>query len=94
MRQNRVEEKILGSKGGNVAHLAMGNMQQSGGQQPSWNNGTFRRGWVPRGGLQQQRGAAPRLTGGKRGPGAIAVDRGQGGGDQRCFNCEGFGHIV
>jgi len=30
----------------------------------------------------------------KRGPGAMAVDRGQRGRDQRCFNCGGFGHIA
>jgi len=34
------------------------------------------------------------LTGRERGPGAMAVDRGQGGGDQRCFNCGGFGHMA
>ena len=32
MRQSRVEEKILESRGGNVARPAMGNAQQSGGQ--------------------------------------------------------------
>jgi len=93
MRQSRAEEKILGSRRGNAACPAMENMQQPGGQQPSWNNGTFRRGWVPRGGWQQRR-VAPRLTGGERGPGAMAVDRGQGGGDRRCFNCGGFGHMA
>jgi len=45
-----VEEKILGSKGGNAACPAMGNTQQPGGSLSSWNNRTFRRGWVPRGG--------------------------------------------
>ena len=49
MRQSRVEEKILGSKGGNVVHLVIGNTQQPGKQQPSWNNRTFRRDWVLRG---------------------------------------------
>ena len=93
MRQSRAEEKILESRGGNVARPAMGNVQQPGGQQPSWNNRTFRRGWVPRGSWQQ-RGAAPRLTGGERGLGAMVVDRRQGGGDQRCFNCGGFGHMA
>jgi len=78
MRQSRVEEKILGRRGGNAACPAIGNAQQTGGQQPSWNNGTFRKGWVPRGGWQNQRGAAPRLTGGERGLGAMAMDRGQG----------------
>ena len=24
----------------------------------------------------------------------MAVDRGQAGGDQRCFNCGGFGHMA
>ena len=43
MRQSRAEEKILGDRGGNAARPAMGNMQQPGGQRPSWNNGTFRR---------------------------------------------------
>jgi len=62
MRQSRAEEKILGSRGGNAACPAMGNVQQPEEQQPSWNNRTFRRGWVPRGGWQQQRRAAPRLT--------------------------------
>jgi len=94
MRQSRAEEKILGSRGGNVARPATGNAQQSGGQRPSWNNRTSRRGWIPRGGWQQQRGVAPRLTGGERGPGAMAGDRGQRGGDQRCFNCGGFGHMA
>jgi len=46
------------------------------------------------GGWQSQRGAAPRLTGGERGPGAMAMDRGQGVGDQKCFNCRGFGYMV
>jgi len=91
---SRAEEKILGNRGGNAVCPTMGNAQQPGGQRPSWNNGTFRRGWVPRGGWQQQRGAVSRLTGGERGPGAMAVDRGQGGGDQRCFNCGGFGHMA
>jgi len=31
MRQSRAEEKILGSRGGNVACPTMGNMQQPGG---------------------------------------------------------------
>jgi len=44
MRQSRAEEKILGSREGNIACPVMGNAQQTGGQQPSWNNGTFRRG--------------------------------------------------
>jgi len=94
MRQSRAEERILGSRGGNAAHPTVGNAQQPGGQRPSWNNGTFRKGWVPRGGWQQQRGFAPRLTGEEREPGAMVVDRGQGGRDQRCFNCRGFGHMV
>ena len=81
MRQSRAEERILGGKGGNTACPAMENTQQPGGQQPSWTNGTFRRGWVPRGGWQNQRGVMPRLTGGERGPGAMAVDRGRMGGD-------------
>jgi len=34
------------------------------------------------------------LTGGERGPGAMAIDRGQAEGDWRCFNCGDFGHIV
>jgi len=92
MRQSRAEEKMLASGGGNAVCPAMGNAQQPRGQRPSWNNGTFRRGWTPRGGWQ--RGMTPRLTGGERGPGAMAVDRGQGGGDQRCFNCGGFGHMA
>ena len=75
MRQSRAEERILGGKGGNAAHPAMGNAQEPGGQQPSWNNRTFRRGWVPRGGWQNQRGVMPRLTGGERGLGAMVVDR-------------------
>ena len=94
MRQSRAEEKMLGNRGGNAAHPAMGNAQQSGGQRPAWSGGTFRRGWAPRGGWQQQRGITPRLTGGERGPGAMAVDRGQEGGDRRCFNCGGFGHMA
>ena len=94
MRQSRAEERILGGKGGNTVHPAMGNVQQPGGQQPSWNNGTFRRGWVPRGGWQNQRGVMPRLTGGERGPKAMAVDRGKIGGDQKCFNCRGFRHMA
>jgi len=28
----------------------------------------------------------------EREPRAMTVDRGQAGGDQRCFNCGGFGH--
>jgi len=94
MRQSRAEKRILGGKGGNAARPAMGNAQQPRGQRPSWNNGTFRRSWVPRGGWQNQRGVMPRLTGGKRGPGAMAVDRGRMGGDRKCFNCGGFGHIA
>ena len=50
MRQSRAEEKILGSRGGNVVCPVIGNMQQPGEQQLSWNNRTFRRGWIPRGG--------------------------------------------
>jgi len=34
------------------------------------------------------------LTGGERDPGAMAVDRGQRGGDQRCFNYRGFQHMA
>jgi len=34
------------------------------------------------------------LTGGERGLGAIVVDRKQRGGDRKCFNCGGFGHMV
>ena len=94
MRQSRAEERILGGRKGNAARPAMGNVQQPGGQRPSWNNGIFRRSWVPRGGWQNQRGTAPRLTGGERGPGAMVVDRGQGVGDRRCFNCGGFGHMA
>jgi len=93
MRQSRAEERVLGGKGGNAVRPATGNAQQQGGQKPSWNNGTFRRNWIPRGDWQQ-RGFAPRLTGGERGPGAMAVDRGQGAGDRRCFNCGGFGHMA
>ena len=37
MRQSRAEEKILGERRGNAA-CPMGNMQQPGEQQPSWNN--------------------------------------------------------
>jgi len=92
MRQSKAEEKILGERRGNTMCLAVGNVQQPEGQQTSWGNGTFRRNWVPRGGWQSQKGTTPRLTGGERGPGAIAVDKGQGGGDRRCFNCGGFGH--
>jgi len=33
MRQSRAEEKILGEKGENTVHPAMGNMQQQGGEQ-------------------------------------------------------------
>jgi len=44
-------KKILGKRGTNAA-CPMGNTQQPGGQQPLWNNRTFRRGWVPRGGWQ------------------------------------------
>jgi len=40
MRQSRVKEKILGGRGGNMAHPTIGNAQQTGGQQPSWNNET------------------------------------------------------
>jgi len=40
MRQSRAEEKILGGKGGSIAHPTMGNAQQTGRQPPSWNNGT------------------------------------------------------
>jgi len=94
MRQSRAEEKILGSRGGNVICPTIGNAQQPGGQQPSWNSGTFRRNWVPRGGWQQQRGVVPRLTGEEKGPGAMAVDREQRGGDRKCFNCGGFGHMA
>ena len=43
IRQSRVEERILGSRGGNVACPTVGNIQQPGGQRPSWNNGTSRR---------------------------------------------------
>jgi len=32
--------------------------------------------------------------GGERGPEAMAVDREQTGGDQRCFNYGGFGHMA
>ena len=59
--QSRAEKKILGGTEGNVVHPAIGNVQQLGGQQLSWNNGTFKRGWVLREGWQQQRGAASRL---------------------------------
>jgi len=81
MRQSRTEEKILESRKGNAAHPTTGNAQQPGGQRPSWNNGIFRRGWVSRGGWQNQRGVTLRLTEGERGPGAMAVDRGQMGRD-------------
>jgi len=37
---------------------------------------------------------APRLTGEERGLETIAVDRRQGVGDWRCFNCGGFGHMA
>jgi len=40
----------LGGRRENVAYPAIGNAQQSEGQQPSWNNRIFRRGWVSRGG--------------------------------------------
>jgi len=62
-----VEEKILGGRGENVACLTMGNVQQQGRQQSSWNNGTFRRNWVPREGWRNQKETTPRLTGGERG---------------------------
>jgi len=81
MRQSRTEEKILENREENAAHPTTGNAQQPGGQRSSWNNGIFRRGWVPRGGWQNQRGATLRLTEGERGPGAMAVDRGQMGRD-------------
>jgi len=48
MRQSRAEKRILGERRENIACLAIGNTQQSGGQQPSWNNRIFRRGWVSR----------------------------------------------
>jgi len=76
-----------------VAHPAMENAQQPGEQQPSWSNRTFRRDWVLRE-EWQQRGTAPKLTRGEKRLGAITVDRGQAGGDQRCFNCRGFGHMA
>jgi len=94
IRQSRVEEKILEKKGESVVCPVMENVHQLGEQRPSWNNRTFRRGWFPRGGWQNQRGTAPRLIGGERGPGAMAVDRGQGVGDRRYFNCGGFGHMA
>jgi len=31
---------------------------------------------------------------GEKGPGAMAIDRGQARGDWRCFNCGGFGHMA
>ena len=34
------------------------------------------------------------MTGGERGLKAMAVDRGQGVGDQRCFKCGGFGYMA
>jgi len=34
------------------------------------------------------------LTGEKRGLGAMAVDRGQERGNQKCFNCGEFGHMA
>jgi len=34
------------------------------------------------------------LTGGKREPGAMAVDKGQGEGDRRCFNYREFGYMA
>jgi len=77
MRQSRAEERMLGGR--KTAHPTVGSTQQPGGPRTSWNTGAFRRGWAPRGGWQQ-RGGAPRLTGGEKGPGAMAVDRGQGGG--------------
>jgi len=92
MRQSRAEEKMLGGR--KTAHSTTGEAQRPGGLRTSWNTGGFRRGWAPKGGWQQQRGFAPKLTGGERGPGAMAVDRGQGGGDRRCFNCGGFGHMA
>jgi len=91
MRQSRAEEKMLGGR--KATHPAVGSAQQPGGPRSSWNTGTFRRGWTPRGGWHQK-GVATRLTGGERGPGAMAVDRGQGVGDRRCFNCGGFGHMA
>ena len=94
MRQSRAEEKILGGKGGNVAYPTMGNAQQTRGQCPSQNNGTWRRNWVPRGGQKNQRRTIPQLTRGEREPEAMAVDRGQTGEDQRYFNCGSFGHIA
>jgi len=91
MRQSRAEERMLGGR--KTVHPAVGSTQQPGGPRPPWNTGAFRRGWAPRGGWQQ-RGTGTRLTGGERGPGAMAVDRGQGGGNRRCFNCGGFGHMA
>jgi len=64
----------LGGREENAVCPVIGNVQQPGEQRPSWNNRTFRRGWFPRGGWQNQRGMVPRLTGGERGPGAMAVD--------------------
>jgi len=92
VRQSRAEEKVLGGR--KVAHSTTGEAQRPGGLRTSWNTGGFRRGWTPKRGWQQQRGFTPRLTGGERGPGAMAVDRGNGGGDRRCFNCGGFGHMA
>ena len=34
------------------------------------------------------------MTGGEKEPGAMAIDREQAGGDWRCFNCGGFGHMA
>jgi len=38
--------------------------------------------------------STPRLMGGEKELGAMAVNRGQAGGDQKCFNCGGFGHMA
>jgi len=94
MRQSKVEEKILEERGRSTVHPTTGNVQQTGGQQPSWNNKTWKRNWVPREGWQNQRRVTLRLIGEERGPGTMVIDKRQAGEDWRCFNCRGFGHMA
>jgi len=92
LRQSRVEERVLGSKG--AARVARPpEAQPSRRFRPSWNNenqGGFHRG--QRGELG---GDLRRREGGQgvQDPNAMEVDRGWGG-DQRYFNCRMFGHMA
>jgi len=93
LRQSTAEEKVLGSK--RAAWVARPpEVQPFRGARPFWNNrhqGGFH--GAPRGGLGGDLRRRERGEQGAQDPNTMEVDRGWGG-DQRCFNCEMFGHMA